>query len=344
MKERKGLFLGIFSAVGMLMLILDSKVALDGAHQGILLCLRSVLPSLLPFVFLSILLTGTLVGKKIPFLRPIGHLCGIPEGSESLLAIGLIGGYPVGAQSICRAYQSKQLTKQEANRLLSFCNNAGPAFIFGFTGMLFTTSQRVWFLWGIHILSALLVGMLMPGKSRHSHTASAANPIRPTDALRTTLRVMAEICGWVILFRIMISFCNRWFLWLLPKTLQVIFVGLLELTNGCHEIASLQNEQLRFILCSFFLSFGGFSIAMQTISVTEGLHIRFYFYGKLLQSILSVCISFVVTPFLFPSNAGFTSFLPVFLIIPILFVIFFTILKKTVAKPQVLVYNEPINR
>ena len=46
----------------MLALILDGRTAIDGARQGIELCLRTVIPSLFPFFVLSILLTSSLLG------------------------------------------------------------------------------------------------------------------------------------------------------------------------------------------------------------------------------------------------------------------------------------------
>ena len=44
---------GIFSALGFLMLILDSKTAISGAADGVELCLRTVIPALFPFFVVS---------------------------------------------------------------------------------------------------------------------------------------------------------------------------------------------------------------------------------------------------------------------------------------------------
>ena len=68
----------------MLALILDGRTAIDGARQGIELCLRTVIPSLFPFFVLSILLTSSLLGSSLIVLRPLGRLFGMPEGAEPL--------------------------------------------------------------------------------------------------------------------------------------------------------------------------------------------------------------------------------------------------------------------
>ena len=94
---------GIFASLGMLLLILDTKTAIQGAQEGIRLCIMTVIPSLFPFFVLSSLLTGALTGVRLRFLRPIGKLCRMPAGSESLLLIGMLGGYPTGAKSAADA-------------------------------------------------------------------------------------------------------------------------------------------------------------------------------------------------------------------------------------------------
>ena len=98
----------------MLALILDGRTAIDGARQGIELCLRTVIPSLFPFFVLSILLTSSLLGSPLAVLRPLGRLFGMPDGAESLLIPAFLGGYPVGAQNVAAAFRSGQLTKPEA--------------------------------------------------------------------------------------------------------------------------------------------------------------------------------------------------------------------------------------
>ena len=109
---------GVVAALGMLILILDTKTALWGATQGIDLCIRSVIPSLFPFFLLSGILVKSLMGAKLPLLRPVGRLLGIPKGAEALLISGFLGGYPVGAKCIRDAWNRGGISKQDAERML----------------------------------------------------------------------------------------------------------------------------------------------------------------------------------------------------------------------------------
>lgn len=302
----------IAAAFGMLVLILDGKTALSGAAEGIKLCLNTLVPSLFPFFLLSVLLTGSMSGQAVPLLRPIAALCKIPKGAESILTIGFLGGYPVGAQNVALLHRSGQLSGQQAARMICFCNNAGPAFIFGILGTMFSEQKIPWMLWIVHILSALLVGMLLPGETEKKQLQPCARPIRLTDALEQSVKIMALVCGWVLITRIVLAFLERWFLWLLPVPAQIAVCGILELSNGCIRLEQIGCEGLRFMLAAAMLSLGGICVTLQTASVTEGISMRYYFPGKLLQGCASVLLSAALQP-LFPAQARYCNPLPALL-------------------------------
>ena len=296
------LITGSFCAAGILLLILDTQTAMSGASEGLMLCIRTVVPSLFPFFILSCLLTSVLTGIKWKALYPLSNLCGIPHGAQSLFLVGLLGGYPVGAQAVAQAYSSGQLSRTDARRMLGFCSNAGPAFLFGIVAGKFTRWWAPWLLWGIHILSALITGIILPRSGVRQ--VSDVKPVRAKtlpQALEASVKTASLVCGWVILFRIMAAFLDRWILWLFPVELQVGILGLLELTNGCCELEYIQNEGLRFLCASGILGFGGLCVAMQTFSVADKTGSGWYLPGKILQALLSmllssVCVWFFYTP------------------------------------------------
>lgn len=290
MKSRN-FWMGVTAAAGMLVLILDSRTALDGMREGIDLCLRTLVPSLFPFFFLSILLTGSMLGHSARVLEPIGQLCGIPAGAVSVLAVGLLGGYPVGAQNIALAYESGTLSRADAERMLAFCNNAGPAFLFGIVGAAFDAAWIPWALWGIHMVSALLVGILSNCGNCRTSVSIRQNPLSLTAALQKSLSVMAQVAGWVVLFRMLLTYLEHWFLWMLPTGVQVLISGILELSNGCVRLRELENEGARFLAASGMLALGGVCVCFQTCSAAKGLRLKAYFPGKLLQTVLGMLLA-----------------------------------------------------
>lgn len=282
---------GIFAGLGMLILIFDSSLALEGARHGVDLCIRTVIPSLFPFILLSMLLTREITGTT-RLLLPISELLAIPHSAQALLIPGFLGGYPVGAKCIHDLYLSGQLQKEQAERLLSFCSNAGPAFLFGMLSGFFPEKKTLWLLWLIHILSAVLTGFLFStGKISPKPPVEAPQTSGKPDVLLSALKSMGLICCWVILFRILATFLQQWFLWLLPPWLSVLVTGMLELTNGCCELMQIENIGNRFVICSCMLAFGGICVLLQTASVTRGLSLRYYVQGKGMQTIFSLLLS-----------------------------------------------------
>lgn len=273
--KRSTLLSGIMALLFLLAMIFDSRTALSGAADGVQLCVTTVIPSLFPFFVISILLTGLLSSCM--------------NGKHTLLLMGFLGGYPVGAQCVAQAFQSGRISRQEAERKLCFCNNAGPAFLFGIGSSLLPEVWMCWLLWLIHILSALLVAALTP-KSQSSASATVSpSPVSLTVAMQRAVRSMGLICGWIILFRTVIAFCRRWFLWLLPGNCQLLVMGLLEMTNGCCTLNEIASVGLRLELLGLFLGFGGLCVLLQTKSVLAGSGLSgcHYFPGKVAQAAFS---------------------------------------------------------
>lgn len=290
MNHNRATIFRIIGAVGIMALILDGKTALSGARQAVELCLYTLIPTLLPFFFLSGLLTAGLMGRKISLLRPLGRLCKIPEGAEYILLTGFLGGYPLGAQCISQGCQDGSLSPQDGRRMLAFCNNCGPAFIFGICSVLFSSPLIPWMVFFIHILSAILVAMILPGNP-HPCIVRPHSTTSPMQALHHALRSMAMVCGWVILFRVVLAFGERWCFWLLPREVQVLISGFLELSNGCMQLVHLDNQQLRLIFSVCFLSFGGLCVTMQTYSAAANIDRTLYFPGKIMQLLLSLSLA-----------------------------------------------------
>lgn len=287
--NHKSLSTGIGALLGMGILILDSKTALAGAREGIFLCTQTIIPSLFPFFVLSATVNRCFLGNTGAFLRPLGRAFQLPRGSESILVSAFLGGYPVGAQAVARAFHDRQLNQQEAQRLLAFCNNPGPAFLFGMVGGIFDDKSYIWLLWAILIISALATARMTP--SAQDFVPTSLQTHSGKRILSDSIKAMVSVCAWVILFRVVIAFCSRWFLWLIPDALAVLFIGLLELSNGCMALTSLGQPYLRFVMCACMLSFGGICVTMQTFSVTEGLSKRQYFLGKGMQTLFTLLFS-----------------------------------------------------
>lgn len=266
----------------LLLMIFDSNNVFIGAADGIKICLQVLIPSLFPYLLLTGLLTNSVKGKW------------------SFLITGFLGGYPAGAQSIKTAYDRKQITKEQAELMLTYCNQAGPAFIFGMVSRRFTRNYIPWIIWLVHILSAFVIFLLYCKNQKMKTGLSKPSSIYTiSELLERSIKAMALICGWVIIFRVIIQVINVRILHHASTLLKVTLSGLLELSNGCILLNSIRSEQLRFILCSAFLGFGGICVTFQTYSLTKGLKIKKYIIAKITQGLISALFAAATSVLIF---------------------------------------------
>ena len=303
----------IFGSLGILVLILDGQRASAGIQEGIELCLHTLIPALFPFIVLTSLIIGSLAGRSLRIFRWFCRLCHMTGGAESFLLVGILGGYPVGAGNLAAEVHRGRLTEAEANRLCIFCNNAGPSFLFGVLGPMFPDLGWIWIMWGIQITASLLTGHLLAGETQPGKQPSDTGTVTVSAALKQAISSMSLICGWVILFRMILNFMKHWFLWMLPAWAQAVVTGFLELSNGCFALSVIENHGLRFILAGIMLSLGGICVWMQTQAVFPELDLLRYVRGKILHCFICIVLSVFVIPFL----SGTGPALPLQMMLPL---------------------------
>ena len=292
----------IFSTILLSCLILDGQTALLGAMDGVQICIYTIIPTLFPYIFLSSLLCSCSLGRQVPLIAALARRCGVPSGAESIFLLGFVGGYPVGAKLVTDSYRQGHLSKSSAQRMLGFCSNAGPSFIFGILSTQFSRPLVPWLLWLIHILSAVAVGLILPGKERYSSTVAFSTHDRIPSVLQQALKSVATVCGWVILFRVLLSFLDRWWLVHLSPVSRACIIGVLELANGCIGLREITSEAVRWIIANCVLAWGGLCVTMQTASVTANLGLGKYIPGKFLHVAISGALATPVCYLLYPST------------------------------------------
>ena len=287
----------------LLLLILDTDTAKTSASDGIEMCLKVIIPSLFPFFFVTFYLNVALLGISIPGFSQIARWVYFPAGGDSLLLLGIIGGYPVGAQLVAEACRKGNLRKDAGKILLGYCNNAGPAFIFGVTGMLFSSLKITIVLWLIHIFSSLLTGRLLPRPQQNNMASVMTQNTTLIDTLKKSMYSCATVCGWIIICKIITGYFDKWLSGVIAAPFTVLLSGFLELSNGCLMLDKFPSESSRFILSSLFLAFGGFCVMLQTASVTKDIGLGLYIPGKIIQAAVSTLTAAFVSHILFHGTA-----------------------------------------
>lgn len=298
MKKRMWQALGLLGV--MALLLVRSAVAGEAVRRGLTLCARSVIPALFPYFVVSGLFTSLGfaegVGRR---LAPVTeHLFGVGGAGASALFLGLLGGYPVGGRTAGQLYRAGRLEKDEAQRLLAFCNNAGPSFILGVVGLgCFQSLRAGVLLYVIHALSAVLVGVLQKKKGRPRR--SAPRPLSPPEkilpafirSVQDSAGAMVRICGFVVFALVVQALLAE-----LTGITHPAALGFIELTGGVVRLGSSPSD---FVWAATLLGWGGLSVHGQTAAVLAGTGLRMdrYFLGKLLQAAVSAVLAYMAVRF-----------------------------------------------
>ena len=277
----------------MFLILFHSKDAIDGAKNGVILCLYTVIPALFPFSVLSVMLRSRITGRSNRFLRHYERICNLPEGFGRIFLIGLLGGYPIGAICIEEYVKEGSLNSSEVKYLRAICNNAGPSFIIGMTAGLFSNKKYSIYLLMIQSLSAILTCTIFSQNNQPTLHTITPRACKITDALKTSCSSMAVVCGIIILFNAITAILKNYITKFVTQTAWIIITGLLELTSGISLLSLLFSEELRFIIAAGMLSFGGFCVTLQTISLS-GLGGGYYIVGKLIQAVISILLAYCI--------------------------------------------------
>lgn len=323
MKRNISFFLSmglVFAAL--ICLLVYPRAAAEGARNGLAVCAVSIIPSLFPFMvvcsaFIALGLPRTLTALAEP---PARRLFGVSGSGAAALMLGLIGGYPLGVSAVADMYRSGALSKGEARRLTAFCDNCGPGFTVSIAGMaVFGQPSAGLFLYVVHILSALLTGILLR-RAPKGGQSSAPRPHPPmaeafTESVRRSALTCLTVCGFVVFFSTLTGLLTA--LGVFPALAgrfsaltgaelhfsYSLLIGLLELGTGVTSMAGLSLSAASMALCAFLLGWGGLSVQAQAaaIAAQSGLPAWPHLLGKLLHGVLSALLVLLVYPIFYQS-------------------------------------------
>lgn len=282
----KTVFLATTVTLITISLIIFPKESLDASTRGLELWWGIVFPTLLPFFIITELLIGFGVVKFIgvllePFMRPIFKVPGI---GGFVWAMAMASGNPAGAKLTARMREEGNVSRIEAERLISFTSGSNPLFIVSAVSVGFFHNIELGLILAVaHYGGNFFVGLLMrfygrrnerlerEERSRLSIKAALIalhktrlNDKRPIgkllgDAIINSIQTLLMIGGFIILFSVLnkilyllnitqflASIIGVIFtLFSLPIELTVPFIsGLFEITLGSQLISEIHQASL----------------------------------------------------------------------------------------------------
>lgn len=289
------------AAVMVVILLVYAQDCSQAVIRGLQLCGTAVIPALFPMFVASKLFIAK--AQQLPLPRLLQRVWRRLFGTGGICAygtiFGLLGGYPLGVSVICELYENKCISREDAEHSLRFCNNSGPAFFIAVLGAkVFQDISVGLMLYGIHVLSALMLGILF---RRQSHREACAIRTRPSgrpfgalfmDAIQSSCASLLQICGLILFFTTLNAVMHSIGLFQLIQYLpfegiEALLQGSMELTGG---IFRLPNTKEALLLAAFLMGWGGFCIHFQASILWQkvGLSPKGYYVSKLLHGLLSV--------------------------------------------------------
>ena len=307
--------LGLALLCATLGLMFYPQEAMSAARDGLTLCYNVIIPSLFPFFVLSSLvvelgLAGYLGRALEKVMRPLFNVSG---ACASAFALGFIGGYPVGAKTAISLYEKGMCSRTEAERLLAFCNNSGPAFILGVVGAgVFGSSKVGLLLYLAHAAASVCVGIRFYKAGGGSREGARPAPrfqaqrftAAFTGSIKSSFLSTLNICAFVVFFTVVIRLLFlsgvlsgvSWVLGTLLSPLGFsqawagrLLTGFLEISSGVWTLSGSGALAGRLSMAAFMLGWAGVSVHCQVLSFIggSGLSVRTYLVGKLLHGGLS---------------------------------------------------------
>lgn len=280
----------------------------DGVRNGLSLAAGQALPALFPFFLASGLLVRSGLAQALTRLaaRPLAWLYHLPSSAAPAVILGLTGGYPVGTATTVDLLRQGVLSRDTAARVNTFCNCASPGFCIGLAGLgIFGSARTGAILYGIHILTALLTGLLVARQEQPAPKAITPPPSDRTptqsfsavfcaavqQAAATALTVTAFLTVFCILLRLAQPVLSYF-------PYGNALSGMLELTSGLDVLRTVPlPSSVKLTLTSFLLGFGGLAVQFQARALAEpaGLPMHGFAACKLLHGAMAAALTALIT-------------------------------------------------
>ncbi len=306
------------------LLLICSKDALALAGMGLTLWLENMVPTLLPFMILSGIMTGLKLQYALcrPFRSLNRKLFSVSEDGTYCIVMGFLCGFPMGAFCASDLSRQQKLSQKDTEYLISFCNNIGPVYFYSFAvGMagfehpsvpeyliLTAGMYGIPLLYGIFTRPKALTNpntpSYPPSLIKSSKNSSSAGYCAGTEKATPSSGLLFEaidrsinrsgtsilrLCGYMVLFNILMLPCYRFLGQGIVTRCIHCFVEISGGIRMLHPLLTAPKAIVPKLMILTALSFGGLSCIGQTsVFLREaGLSVAHYMKARILLAALT---------------------------------------------------------
>ncbi len=299
-------------------ILINSSSILASVTLSLDIWKNNLFPSLFPFfVISSLLINYGFVEFVSEIFKPVMAILFRMSGNCSFVFImSIISGIPSNAKYINELLDKNMIDIVEAEKLLMFTHFSNPLFVLGTVGVIFLDNYKIGLLILIvHYVSNIIIGICirnyypttkdnlfslkkavlnMNNKRLESESFGKVLTRTLIDSINTLLLIL----GVITFFLIITTIINN--LIIFNPLLKSIVSGVFEMTQGLNFISDLNiTMNIKIILTTMIISFGGFSCHMQVMSILSEKKIRYlpYLIARIFHALLSGLIIYLLIIF-----------------------------------------------
>ena len=284
--------------------------------DGVKLWAASVLPALLPYFFITALLSELSVTAKLSdkLSPPVRKLFNLNGNAGFAFVMSALSGYPVGAKLVADLKTNGCLSDAESVRAAAICSLPSPMFIIaGVGGIMFNDKTFGACVLACNVLAALFTGVIFSFYKNTRNKAAArrtdhcrrpesdgGNPLY--DGIYSAVISVLVVGGLIAVFTVIAEILNDAGALKPVKSLIGVFTddenvkngisaGLLEMTGGLKALSSGGKTFLSLPSAAAISGFGGACVLVQSAAYLKSARIKTapFLAAKALEAVLSFC-------------------------------------------------------
>lgn len=292
-------------------LIVSSDLIMVTIKEAIHLWFYKVVPALLPFfLFSNFLMNYGFIEITSEFAKPIMSFFKLNENAAFILMMSMLTGSPGNAFYIKEALKKGKLNEKEATKILMISQFASPLFILGTVRILLNNFKLSILILIITYITNFILAFLFQNfyASKESSSFSFFTLKRNfyqketqsfgktlSSSIKKTFDTLITILGSICFFYMITAIVQHNHL--LPTSIMPYFSGILEMTQGINQVSLLNcSNHIKVFWITVFLSFGGFSIHSQILSLICDTKIKYFPYlvARILHAMIAGSIILIL--------------------------------------------------
>lgn len=299
MKNIKNIIFTLFIIFISVIILVYPDEIISASKDAVMRCLTTIIPSLFGFMVISDLFVST--GFYRVFSKPFSFISEkilkIPRELFPVLLISFIGGYPIGGIIITKLIKEKKITLKTAERMYLFCYSPSPVFVIALMREHFIP-QCIYIAYFSIVAGNLILAFITSLFYESEYVTSGNEKIcfsseKLVKSVENASAALFRMCAVIVFFSVIISALDTTGVFsVFPEKYRYLVSSILEITNAGEIFGHFSNFAA---LTTALVSFGGVSVILQLVSLTEAkIPLIPFIVSRCLCAVLSYLICTIV--------------------------------------------------